>query len=82
MVPCPGHSLCQLVGKQTRSATNGMDEHSEGLADQLRSKMDSCRVRARLPWRLRSEGGIGRIRRRNEKTRGRVDDRAGILGVC
>ena len=26
-----GHSLCQLVSRQTRSATKGMDEHSQGL---------------------------------------------------
>ena len=45
-----GHSLCQLVGRQTRSATN-LDEHSEGL-------QTNCGQRWTLAGCLRGTGGV------------------------
>ena len=64
MVPGAGHSLCLLVGRQTRSATNCMDEHSQTI----------CGQRWTLAGCMQGTGGVcagpeGGMREFDEETR-------------
>ena len=51
MVPGSGHSLCRLVGRQTRSATNSVGEHSEG-------QQTNCGQRRTPAGCVRGTGGV------------------------